>query len=104
MTSAEEVPVDMVLVTALQGNYPNPFNPETRISFSLGQEGNVRVQVYNIKGQLVKNLLEERMESGQHSLIWDGRDDRGRAVGSGMYFYRLQTEDYSSTRKMMLLK
>jgi flagellar hook assembly protein FlgD len=104
MTSTEEIPVDMVPVTALQGNYPNPFNPETRISFSLGKESNVRVDVFNIKGQLVKNLLEERMVSGEHILLWDGTDDQGRVVGSGLYFYRLQTEDYSSTRKMMLLK
>ena len=104
MTSVEEIPEGIVMVTSLLGNYPNPFNPETKISFTLGKESNVRLAIYNIKGQLVKSLVEERMPVGEHSIIWNGVDDRGRAVSSGLYFYTLQSDDYRSTRKMMLLK
>ncbi|MBW6516017.1 MAG: T9SS type A sorting domain-containing protein, partial [Candidatus Cloacimonetes bacterium] len=104
MTSVEEIPEGVPYVTALHGNYPNPFNPETRISFTLGKESEVKILIYNIRGQLVKSLLETRMQDGQHTVLWDGKDDLGRLVGSGLYFYTLQTDDYRATRKMIMLK
>jgi len=104
LTGVESVPEEIVMATALLGNYPNPFNPETRISFSLASENNVSINIYNIRGQLVKELLSDRLGSGEHSVVWNGKDDRGRAVSSGLYFYRLQTENYRAVRKMMLLK
>ena len=85
-------------------NHPNPFNPETKIVFNLPEEGNVKLEIYNIKGQKVKTLLDCYMNSGRSEMIWNGRDDNGKPVGSGVYFYRLQTPAKSYVRKCMLLK
>ncbi len=92
------------LVTALHANYPNPFNPTTTLSFSLAQAGNVRLGIYNIKGQLVRVLNNGNLQPGLHKLVWDGRDGANRSVASGVYFYRLETPDYVSTRKMLMMK
>ena len=92
------------LVTKLKSNYPNPFNPSTTISFDLAKSGNVDLSIYNIRGQLVKQLAHQSLPSGSHSLVWDGKDRAGRNVASGVYFYRLETQNYSSTRKMLLMK
>jgi len=89
----------------LTGNYPNPFNPSTSISFSLPASGPVSLGVYNLKGQLVKILLSDaELASGPHSVIWDGTDARGQMVSSGLYFCRLSTVRHTSTRKMLLAK
>jgi PKD repeat protein len=85
-------------------NYPNPFNPTTRIEFSLPQPGKVRLDVYNIAGQVVQTLIDGQLDAGYHGVVWDGRDGDGRPVASGIYFYRLQTADVTATRKMVLLK
>ena len=85
-------------------NYPNPFNPETRIVFNLPEEGNVKLIIYNIKGQKVKTMLDCYMSPGRSEMIWNGKDDNGKAVGSGVYFYKLQTPSKSYVRKCMLLK
>ncbi|HOA28665.1 MAG TPA: C25 family cysteine peptidase [Candidatus Cloacimonadota bacterium] len=92
------------LITSLTGNYPNPFNPSTSIRFSLKDAGKVRIQIYNLKGQLVKNLINSDLQSGNHQIVWDGRDDRGNGVSSGIYFYRMESGDYTRTNKMMLMK
>jgi flagellar hook assembly protein FlgD len=88
----------------LQGNYPNPFNPETVIRFATKDPGNVKITVYNIKGQVVKTLTNQNYPSGNHQLIWNGKDDKGRSVSSGIYMYRMETPSYSKTMKMMLMK
>jgi hypothetical protein len=80
-------------------NYPNPFNPETTISFNLPKSGEVELAVYNIKGQLVKRLVNGPVEAGQHKIVWSGE-----GVSSGLYFYRLTTPEGSLINKMMLLK
>lgn len=92
------------LVTRLEGNYPNPFNPETAIRFSIKDSGRVRISIFNMKGQLVRNLVNENLPAGQHSLIWNGKDNSGSGVASGLYLYRMETPSYSKTLKMMLLK
>lgn len=92
------------VITALKGNYPNPFNPETTIRFSLKDAGKVRISVYNLKGQMVKKVLERELDSGYHSVVWDGRDERGKAVASGIYFYRMENGSFVANRKMMLMK
>jgi FlgD Ig-like domain len=85
--------------------YPNPFNPETAISFSLSEaKESVSLRIYNIKGQLVKELLETRLDKGNHSIVWKGNSNTGKPVGSGVYFYQLKAGDVIETRKMMLLK
>lgn len=91
-------------VTKLYANFPNPFNPSTAISFDLAQSGKVKLSIYNLKGQLVNTLADTDLASGQHTLIWNGRDKHERSVASGVYFFRLETRDYKSTRKMLLVK
>ena len=91
-------------VNALYPNFPNPFNPETNINFSLGKAGAVRLEIYNLKGQLVKTLVNSELIRGSHNLVWNGRDNSGREVSSGVYLYRLQTDNFSRTMKMMLMK
>ena len=90
--------------TALFDNYPNPFNPETKISYSLKNECDVDLIVYNVRGQKIKTLHQGNQTAGAYELIWNGMDDNDRPVSSGIYYYRLDTKDYSSTKKMLLLK
>ena len=88
----------------LDQNYPNPFNPSTNIGFSLPREGQVNLKIYNIEGKLVTTLVDGPMPAGRHTVVWDGRDNTGRAAASGIYFYRLNTGEFSDTRKMTLIK
>ncbi|MDD2651360.1 MAG: T9SS type A sorting domain-containing protein, partial [Candidatus Cloacimonetes bacterium] len=92
------------LVTKLENNYPNPFNPETNIAFSLSERGQINIDIYNIKGQLVKSLVNGIMPAGRHIALWNGKDDNNKSVSSGVYFYRMQSSEYSSTKKMLLMK
>jgi hypothetical protein len=98
------VPPGVKIPTALYPNYPNPFNPATTIRFDLYEAGNVRLAVYNVRGQLVRTLVSGAQPAGHNDVTWDGLDDRGRTVASGVYVYRLETGDYVSSRKMVLLK
>jgi hypothetical protein len=85
-------------------NYPNPFNPSTTISYSLPQDGRVELAIYNVKGQRIRTLISEGQVTGTHNITWDGTDDHGQPVGSGVYLYRLQRGSLSSTNKCILLK
>ncbi len=85
-------------------NNPNPFNPETQIKYDLPASGQVQLIVYNILGQKVKVVVNEVQEAGHRSATWDGKDDAGKDVASGIYFYKLQTGNFQNTRKMVLLK
>jgi len=93
-----------VFETTLQSNYPNPFNPETIISYSLTDAANVVIDIYNIRGKKVTTLVNDEVKAGQHTAVWKGRDASGNEVGSGVYFYRMKTGRYTSTKKMILLK
>ncbi len=93
-----------VLTNALKGNYPNPFNPETTISYSVEKAGKVTLEVFNILGQKVKTLVNDSRNAGNHNVVWNGKDDAGRAVSSGVYFYRMKNGNYSKTNKMILMK
>jgi subtilisin family serine protease len=88
----------------LQQNFPNPFNPETVIRYTLQRAGQVSVAVYNLLGRQIAALVDETQNAGTHSIIWDGRDDDGKLVASGVYFYRLRAGDIAQTKKMILLK
>lgn len=92
------------MVTTLKGNYPNPFNPSTTIAFSLKEASPVQIQIFNIHGQVVRTLVNNQMNAGHHSVEWNGRDNSGRGVASGIYFYRMRAGNYNDTRKMMLVK
>lgn len=88
----------------LHPNYPNPFNPETSVRFDLPQAGPVRVRVYDVAGRLVRDLLRQTLPAGAHVLAWDGRDDAGRPVASGLYHCRLEAAGAVRSRKMLLLR
>jgi len=92
------------MVTVLRANYPNPFNPTTAIAFDMACSGHVVIEVYNIKGQRVCVLADAEYAVGRHNVVWNGDDAAGRSVGSGVYFYRMNTQGYQSVRKMLLLK
>lgn len=94
----------VAVVPVLEKNYPNPFNPSTTISFSIPSDMSCKLDVYNIRGQKVKTLLNENMIAGRHLIVWDGVDDNGRSVSSGVYFYRLATPNRSQTYKMLMIK
>ncbi len=107
---ADEYPVgitnDELPITNYQlRNYPNPFNPETKIAFDLPKAGQVKLEIYNIKGQKVKSLLDCFMSPGRSEMIWNSKDDKGRKVSSGVYFYKLNVNGKTEkTKKMLLLK
>jgi flagellar hook assembly protein FlgD len=97
--------------TELKGNYPNPFNPETTIRFNVGNsplnphsENGVVIDIYNVKGAKVRSLVNGVYSSGSHSVVWNGLDDNGVGVSSGVYFYRLKAGEYTEVKKMMLMK
>lgn len=99
-TAVEDLPT----VYRLAGNYPNPFNPKTTISFDLPDAQFVRLAVFGADGRRVATLLDERMAAGRHSAVWDGRDDNGLPVASGVYFCRIEAGPLAETRKMLLMK
>ena len=100
-TSAEN---DVVAATKLNNNYPNPFNPTTTISFSLKETGYVTIDIYNIRGQLVKTLVNGEFDDAHHEVVWDGKDNSGKNTGSGVYFYKMKAGKFAQTKKMILMK
>jgi hypothetical protein len=115
-TVSETDLVEKPYIVSLQGNYPNPFNPETTITFIVGNAFmrsigtdksvpySVSIDIYNTKGQKVRSLVNGSFSQGEHKVVWNGTDDRGVSVGSGVYFYRMKTENYTETKKMLLMK
>jgi len=91
-------------VFTLAQNYPNPFNPNTTIQYTLPQHAWVKINIYNILGRKVKNLVDEYQPAGYKKIIWDGKNDKGEEVASGIYFYRIQAKDFTQVKKMVLLK
>lgn len=85
-------------------NYPNPFNPETTIKFNLNKSARTSIEIYNINGQKVKTLIDEYVDAGNHTATWNGRDNDGNEVASGVYFYKLKSGRYTTTKKMILMK
>jgi hypothetical protein len=98
--AAPEPPV----TTGLGSNRPNPFNPRTEIPFELAQPGGVRLTVWNLLGQRVRTLVDGTLPAGRHAYVWEGRDEGGRPVASGVYFYRLETPEGAFGRRMVLLR
>ncbi len=103
-TSGTEPEVVPIFINELGKNYPNPFNPDTNISFSIKEDGFVNLKIYNTRGQLVRTLISESLQEGVHFTSWNGRDNNNKAVSSGIYFYKIDSKNYSSARKMILLK
>ncbi len=94
--------------TKLYNNHPNPFNPTTTIKFSLKEDSNVSIKIYNITGAAVRTIIDGEMNAAYHEIIWDGKNNSGKQVGSGLYLYKMISEGngkkYTSTKKMILLK
>ncbi|HEX6791816.1 MAG TPA: FlgD immunoglobulin-like domain containing protein [Candidatus Krumholzibacteria bacterium] len=91
-------------VNRLEANVPNPFNPSTTIHYELAQSGRATLGVYDVSGRLVRTLVDREHNVGSYETRWDGRDDRGAAVASGVYFYRIESGRFTQTRRMVLLK
>ncbi len=94
----------LIFKNELSQNYPNPFNPTTMIRFSLKKETRVQLNIYNAKGQLVRILTENDYPAGLHTVKWDGKDDHGSQVSSGVYLYRIESSEFNMTRKMLMMK
>lgn len=104
-TPVTDVTIPPLQSLILHQNYPNPFNPETTISFTLKDPAlSLKLNIYNIKGQLVKTLYDGALQKGQHSFVWNGTDEMNCQVSSGVYFYRLSNGKESRQRKMVLMK
>ena len=88
----------------LSQNFPNPFNPNTTIQFDIPENSDVKLSVYNVRGQLVNTLINENLLAGPHQITWNGTDNSNRAVSSGIYFYRIEANGQSETRRMVLMK
>ena len=99
-----DLPNDVVQALHLFQNQPNPFSPETRIAYELPQGGRTELRIYAVNGRLVRTLLDAERPAGRHSLHWDGLDESGRAVSSGVYFYTLSAPGVEESRKMLLLR
>ena len=88
----------------LYNNYPNPFNPSTKIKYTIGEPSNVRILVYDSLGRNVKTLIDKYQSSGNYEITWNGSDDLNRNVSSGIYFYQLSCNSFIETKKMILLE
>ena len=98
------VTVELPTVNLLEQNYPNPFNPTTKIRFILKEQGAASLTIYNIKGELVRELVSTQLNAGAHIVEWDGMDQNGQQVPSGMYLYSLRMNGFEQKRMMMFLK
>jgi len=96
----DQIPIAL----SVDSNYPNPFNPSTTIKFSIPTDGNVKLTIYNIKGQVVKELINKEMSAGQHNIVWNGTDSSYCQVSSGLYYARIEQGSTIKHHKMMLLK
>ena len=89
---------------ALLQNYPNPFNPNTTIEYQLPKTGNVQIKIFSINGQLVRTLESTHQVQGSHSVVWDGKNDGGQTVASGLYIYQVAFENSMLIKKMLFIK
>ncbi len=103
-TQSGDAPAESPVFEMAASNFPNPFNPTTTITYSIPEDGEMSLKIYNTKGQLVKTLKNEYASAGNHEAIWNGEDRNGNPVSSGIYFYRLENASSSVINKMLLLK
>jgi hypothetical protein len=96
----EEIPEQF----ELHQNYPNPFNPTTRIKYGLPVSSTVRIDIFNILGQLVSTVINDKQPAGYYEVTWDAKTDTGADLPSGVYFYRVAAKDFSATRSMVFQK
>ena len=103
-TVDEKVPTVLPSRTVLNSAMPNPFNPLTKVSFTLPRDANVVVDIYDMRGRLVQHLVDDDFDPGLHEIDWLGRDDSGRSVSAGVYFSRMRSDGFVQTRKMTLVR
>jgi hypothetical protein len=101
---SEEATPDLPTRFEVHQNYPNPFNPYTTIEYALTEEAHVMVEVFNVLGQRIRLLVNETQPAQDHEVVWDGTDDGGQRVSSGLYFYRVTAGNFMDKKKMLLLK
>ncbi len=102
--AAEEGAVGEAFKTALYQSFPNPANPATTISFSLKERSHVTLRIFTVNGELVRTVVDETLEAKLHKVVWDGKDEGGRKVSSGVYFYRLEAGPFADQKKLVVLK
>ena len=89
---------------SLLQNHPNPLNPMTTIEYNLPEKLQVKLEIFNVLGQRVKTLADMAQPAGRHRIVWDGKDDQGKDVASGIYFYRLEAGEFTDSKRMVILK
>jgi hypothetical protein len=104
LTAVDEAPDSPPSTLRLAGNFPNPFNPKTTIRFELPSAGQAKLSVYDASGRLLRTLVDGKLPAGAHSALWDGKDEAGQSLASGIYLYRLSAGEQTLTRKMLLVK
>jgi hypothetical protein len=104
VTGVDIDPLPVPKTFELSQNYPNPFNPTTEIRFALPKASNVKMVVYDIMGRTVRTLIDQNMSAGGHRISWNSKDEAGKIVSSGVYFYHIQADGFSATKKMVLMK
>jgi FlgD Ig-like domain len=104
LSDPSDVPIPRDLVNLLMQNHPNPFNPQTTIRFVVAQRSPVDLELFDLRGRLIKVLIRGSQPAGNYQVFWDGTDSADRPVPSGTYFYRLRIGDFTATKKMLLLK
>ena len=104
IVSVSESEIDPVYLNYLGINYPNPFNPETTIGFSIQNDSDVKLEIFNVRGALVRTLINSKLSRGDHTVIWDGKNNQEKQMASGVYFYRIEADDFLAVRRMVLLK
>lgn len=88
----------------LDQNFPNPFNPTTKLRYGLPKDSDVRIIIYDINGRIVKSLVDNSQQAGWYNILWNGTNNLGQAVGSGMYIARMQAGSFTDVKKMLYLK
>ena len=97
--------IDAPLSVGIERNYPNPFNPSTAFRYTVPDPGAfVRISIFDLQGRVVRTLESEEKWAGEHTAVWSGRDDSGKSLGSGVYFYRIEIGQHHVTRKMVLMR
>ncbi len=104
LTAIGDEPVIKPVTYSLSQNYPNPFNPSTTLRYSIPNAGKVTLEIYNVLGQKIRTLLQNEVTAGTHLSVWNGLDDTGKQVSTGVYFYKLTTKNFTDTKKMILMK
>jgi flagellar hook assembly protein FlgD len=103
-TRALDPAVAQIYHNRLEQNFPNPFNPTTTLAFSIKDKGDVSLTIYDVVGRQVRELVNEQRERGAYKVVWDGQNDSGQTVASGVYFYKLVAGSFTDTKKMTILK